>query len=47
MYRRFDSTPGNTVSIQGQVHVAVRTLLEKYCTEDTGKITGISVTGDA
>lgn len=45
MYRRFDSTPGNTVSIQGQVHVAVRTLLEKYSTDDTGKITSISVTG--
>ena len=47
MYRRFDSTPGNTVSIQGQVHVAVRTLLEKYSTDDTGKITSISVTGNA
>ena len=47
MYRRFDSTPGNTISIQGQVHVAVRRLLKMYSTDDAGKITSISVTGGA
>ena len=46
MYCQFDSTPGNTINIQGQVHVAVRTLLKKYSTEKAGKITSISVTGE-
>ena len=50
MYRRFDSSPGNTVSIQGQVHVAVRALLAKYQPEDDklkGAITSITTAGKA
>ena len=48
IYRRFDSTPGNTISIQGQVHVAVRTLLAKYGNEPRkGAITSITTTGEA
>lgn len=48
IYRRFDSTPGNTISIQGQVHVAVRTLLAKYGDDPSqGAITSITTTGVA
>ena len=48
IYRRFDSTPGNTISIQGQVHVAVRTLLAKYGSKPSeGAITTITTTGVA
>ena len=47
IYRRFDSTPGNTISIQGQVHVAVRTLLAKYGSKPReGAITSITTTGE-
>ena len=46
IYRRFDSTPGNTISIQGQVHVAVRTLLAKYGVDRSqGAVTSITTTG--
>ncbi|CAK0787094.1 hypothetical protein CVIRNUC_010310 [Coccomyxa viridis] len=46
IYRRFDSSPGNTVSIQGQVHVAVRALLAKYQDDkDNGAITSITTAG--
>ncbi|BDA50421.1 Phospholipase A1-II 5 [Coccomyxa sp. Obi] len=37
IYRRFASTPGDTLSIQGQVHVALSRLLTKY--PDVGSIT--------
>ncbi len=48
IYRRFDSSPGNTVSIQGQVHVAVRALLAKYQDDkDNGAITSITTAGKA
>ncbi len=48
IYRRFDSTPGNTISIQGQVHVAVRTLLAKYGDDKKkGAITSITTAGAA
>ncbi|KAK9842002.1 hypothetical protein WJX81_003660 [Elliptochloris bilobata] len=41
MYRSFSQTPGNTLSLQGQVHVAVRKLLARF-----GKEVGsITVTG--
>ncbi|EIE22842.1 hypothetical protein COCSUDRAFT_63967 [Coccomyxa subellipsoidea C-169] len=38
MYRRFASTPGNTLSIQGQVHVALSKLLTQYG-DEIGSIT--------
>eukprot|EP00884_Botryococcus_braunii_P016214 jgi/Botrbrau1/3276/Bobra.174_1s0043.2 len=41
MYRRFVYSPGNTLSMQGQVHVAVRKLLAKYGTS----VSSITVTG--
>ena len=48
IYRRFDSSPGNTVSIQGQVHVAVRALLAKYKDDvKDGAITSITTAGEA
>eukprot|EP00884_Botryococcus_braunii_P011903 jgi/Botrbrau1/20713/Bobra.0058s0042.1 len=41
IYRRFVSSPGNTLSMQGQVHVAVRKLLAQY----KERVTSITVTG--
>ena len=38
MYRSFSRTPGNTLSLQGQVHVAVRKLLAAY-PDEVGSIT--------
>eukprot|EP00884_Botryococcus_braunii_P018953 jgi/Botrbrau1/5741/Bobra.0134s0015.1 len=41
MYRRFVHTPGNSLSMQGQVQVAVRKLLAKY----GDSVSSITVTG--